>query len=76
MKEIDKLKIVILRAWLMGKAQHYNEKAVPLSASGSVAQTCESIELSGMAKGLLEAVERIDDVLLMASVANDNKEIH
>jgi len=76
MNEIDRLKIVILRAWLMNKAQHYSEQAEPLSTSGSMAQTCKSIELSGMAKGLLEAVERIDDVLFSASAANDNAELH
>jgi hypothetical protein len=66
-------KLLYLRAKYMARIHQLNAEAEPLGKSGSMAQTCLSIELSGTAKGLLEAVSEIDAVLFNIKASNDNQ---
>jgi hypothetical protein len=56
----------------MAKAEQYNMIGTSLSQSQDMLSTCNAIEHSGMAKGLLEAVDEIDELLFNIEASNDN----
>lgn len=68
----NQAELLALRAQLMARAQEYNAIGYSLASSTSMQSTCTAIEHSGMAKGLLEAVEALDKMLFAVRAANDN----
>lgn len=65
-------KLAILRATLMSRIKECNAAATPLRNSTDIRETCRSIELSGWAQGLAEALEALDEVIFSGNPANDN----
>ena len=65
-------KLAVLRASLMRRIVECNAAATPLCNSTDMRETCRSLELSGRALGLAEALDALDELIFSGNPANDN----